>query len=158
VGATASQFNNANNERITGYFDLGNGSNDFGTVNFNVTGSARYSPPDLIGVANIREIAIGPFGSGSVESLKKVVEWFTSVYNPIKGTYYDLSHTWEYEDRLGNTGIFAMTNISGAQIKWDNGEDQVARAYIKGGTVAGSNLTGTGNWSNKMGGDLISTS
>ena len=51
-----------------------------------------------------------------------------------------------------------MTSVTGAQIKYSNGEDQKLRIYITGGTRGGSQTQGSVSWSNATGGDLISTS
>lgn len=158
VSTPVSQFNNANGDGITGYVNLGSTFNDFATILVDVTGSERYAPSDLIGVTNIIEISVGLFNNGSEATVKKVVEWFTSQYNPVKNTYYPLSHTWKYENRFGDSGIFAMTGITGAQIKYSNGEDQKLRIYITGGTRGGTQTQGSVSWSNLTGGDLISTS
>lgn len=159
VAAPVSQFNNANGDRITGYVNLGPTFRDYATVLVDVTGSKRYSPSDLVGVTNIIEISVGQFSNASEDTVKKVVEWFTSQYDPVKNAYYPITHTWKYENRFGDSsGIFAMTSVTGAQIKYSNGEDQKLRIYITGGTRGGSQTQGSVSWSNATGGDLISTS
>lgn len=141
VAAPVNQYKNTTGEFLSSLVtsDLtGTGQWDFFTM---ATGYLTYSSandtPDLNGVNNAFRIT-NIMGGVPLAAHKEFVKWFASVPDPVKGTWYPITHTWKWYDRQGRDGYFNMGDVSDAEIKWDQSPTGRLVIYIKGGTVTGS--------------------
>ena len=157
VGATVSQYNNANGENLygvagsAGYISAGSPQHNLSKGNFTI-----YDAEDQDGfiISNV----ILP----NETAIKEIVEWLSSVDNPTAGTYYPISHTFKAIDRFGadNAAAFNMSNKTNAFVKYVMWLNAYPIVMIKGGTVTGTLAAGTiGGIGLQVGvGDLQSTS
>jgi len=161
VAAAVNQYKNGTGEflssfvgtDLTGTCTFCHATLDFGYLTY----SSQIDPPDLNGVTNAFRFR-NVMGYWDVATYKETVKWFASVPDPVKGTWYPITHTFKYRNNQGNDGLFNMGDVSDAYVKWDVTPQNKISIYIKGGTVTGSSFGGgTGNILNNTG-DLESTS
>ncbi len=136
VSTSQSQFNNDIGELITGYIYTNLSTDFYFNVDFgDYNGTSGQYGQIIRNYSNIY----------TQYYIKKIVEWFTSQYDPIQGTWYSLSQSFKYLDATGQDGIFSMGDVSGAEIKYDFDQYQYYTIYIKGGaSITGSQAGGKG--------------
>ena len=158
VASAVPQFGNNSGEGVRAYVYPSQGE----TTYMSLTRRSSYNadPPDLQGVTFV--VLENSFAPPPIDKIKKMVEWFGSVYDPTEGTYYPVTQTFKFVSAAGTDGFFAVGNVSNAEIKWDNDSKGIPRIYIKGATsITGTNTNGGQN--NILGplswtGDIIATS
>ena len=91
---------------------------------------------------------------------KQIVEWFSSVANPVINTYYAVSHTFKAIDRFGadNAAVLNMSNKTNAFVKYVLFAGSFPVIMIKGGTVTGTLVSGGSLRLGSVEQDLQSTS
>ncbi len=136
VSTSQSQFNNDIGELLTGYIYTNLSTDFYFNVDFgDYNGTSGQYGQIIRNYSNIY----------TQYYIKKIVEWFTSQYDPIQGTWYSLSQSFKYLDATGQDGIFSMGDVSGAEIKYDFDQYQYYTIYIKGGaSITGSQAGGKG--------------
>ena len=136
VSTSQTQFNNDIGELLTGYVYTNLSTDFYFNVDFgNYNGTSGQYGQIIRNYSNIY----------TQYYIKKIVEWFTSQYDPIQGTWYSLSQSFKYLDATGQDGIFSMGDVSGAEIKYDFDQYQYYTIYIKGGaSITGSQAGGKG--------------
>ena len=136
VSTSQSQFNNDIGELLTGYIYTNLSTDFYFNVDFG----------DYNGTSGQYGQIIRNYSNTYTQYyIKKIVEWFTSQYDPIQGTWYSLSQSFKYLDATGQDGIFSMGDVSGAEIKYDFDQYQYYTIYIKGGaSITGSQEGGKG--------------
>ena len=136
VSTSQSQFNNDIGELLTGYVYTNLSTDFYFNVDFgDYNGTSGQYGQIIRNYSNIY----------TQHYIKKIVEWFTSQYDPIQGTWYSLSQSFKYLDATGQDGIFSMGDVSGAEIKYDFDQYQYYTIYIKGGaSITGSQAGGKG--------------
>ena len=136
VSTSQSQFNNDIGELLTGYIYTNLSTDFYFNVDFGDYNGTSGQYGQII--RNYNNIYTQYY-------IKKIVEWFTSQYDPIQGTWYSLSQSFKYLDATGQDGIFSMGDVSGAEIKYDFDQYQYYTIYIKGGaSITGSQEGGKG--------------
>ena len=136
VSTSQSQFNNDIGELLTGYIYTNLSTDFYFNVDFgDYNGTSGQYGQIIRNYSNIY----------TQYYIKKIVEWFTSQYDPIQGTWYSLSQSFKCLDATGQDGIFSMGDVSGAEIKYDFDQYQYYTIYIKGGAnITGSQAGGKG--------------
>ena len=127
VSAPVSQFKNTTGERLTDYIDIDTYGYFWQENEF--SGSI---PSPLVQGQTGQQIR-PPQQYWNLNTYRKIIEWFTSIYDPEIDTLYPLSHTFKYIDPVGNDGIFQMTDITNAQIMYHKNLFNQYEIYIVGG-------------------------
>ena len=139
VASTVSQYNNASGDNMvgiagtSGYISQNNWNVIMRAENFNVFGAENQTGFTISN--NVQPV--------TEATAKQIVEWFTSVANPVANTYYAVSHTFKAIDRFGadNSALFNMSNKTNAFVKYILFLNAYPVIMIKGGTVTGTLAT-----------------
>ncbi len=139
VASTVTQYNNANGENLygivgtAGYMSAGSPQHNLSRGNFSGRGAEDQDGIMIDNILTPNETAV-----------KEIVEWLSSVANPIAGTYYPVSHTFKVLNRFGvdESSKFNMSNKTNAFVKYHMFLNAYPIVMIKGGTVTGTVLNG----------------
>lgn len=140
VPSAVTQYNNANGENLygingtAGYMNSTAPQHNLSKGNFTFYGGENQDGFIIGNVINPNETAI-----------KEILEWLTSLPNPIPNTYYPISHTFKAINRFGadNSAAFNMSNKTNAFAKYVMYLNAYPVIMIKGGTVTGALAAGS---------------
>ena len=138
VASSVTQYNNSSGQNMIGIVGTGGyiSQNSWDMIlrpsNFNVYGGENQT--GLVIVNSYKPV--------TEATAKQIVEWFSSVANPLVDTYYPVSHTFKAIDRFGNDNstVFNMSNKTNAFVKYVMFLNAYPSIMIKGGTVTGTQI------------------
>lgn len=134
VGVTISQFRNGVGEKLSDYIQT--------TQSGYFTPYKLFDSLDAPSVRNQYGQLIRAWGTNfTFSDYKKILEWFTSVYDPQVGVSYPISHPFKFLDEKGADGYFEMSDITGAEIILYKNELNEYRLNIIGGNYTYRQIT-----------------